>query len=359
MPASVIRNLGYTNWANSCGKYQQWMSRRFEEHLMRIFTGAGEFREREPKLRGSGKNPDFLIRDATNGSPCYVEAKAIYDDRGPHTYFESCLILELGERNSIHGLGISLRHVHGELDHIVSDNELSQITDWLTTVDYGLIFSDDCPCQTFQFGDAKYEATAMHDYDIGKLLISVSYSSHRTIIPDIEDPLDKIVRQTVEWYPPDLLAGIPLVLAILNCSTHKHIDGTTELYGIQYVSIDKASGEVVDSGLDGSGLWRTNRRKMDISQAVPAVWIWQHATDEQPTLYMNPDIEDPVLPSSLFGFAYWRRGDTSMGKIEMECGVGHAAHPGQLSRAHLEYINKHDELRGDKPRHPEVRPFSY
>ena len=40
-----------------------------------------------------------------------------------------------------------------------------------------------------------------------------------------------------------------------------------------------------------------------------------------------------------------------MGKIEMECGVGHAAHPGQLSRAHLEYINKHDELRGDKPRH--------
>ena len=34
MPASVIRNLGYTSWANSCGKYQQWMSRRFEEHLI-------------------------------------------------------------------------------------------------------------------------------------------------------------------------------------------------------------------------------------------------------------------------------------------------------------------------------------
>ena len=87
---------------------------------------------------------------------------------------------------------------------------------------YGLIFSDDS-LPNFPVRHAKYEATAMHDYDIGKLLISVSYSSHRTIIPDIEDPLERLLGQIVECYTPDLLAGIPLVLAILNCkSTDKH-----------------------------------------------------------------------------------------------------------------------------------------
>ncbi len=204
-------------------------------------------------------------------------------------------------------------------------------------------------------GDAKYEVTAIPDDGTGKLLRGISYSKSRTVIPDMEDILGKIVRQVSERYTGDLLDGTSLVLAFLNCSTHKPFSGMTESYGTEYLTIDKTSGEVVDKGMNGLGFWRTNRRKEEIRANIPAVWVWTHATDEVPTLYTNPDLEDMSLSSSLFGFEYWKRVRAEDDKIEMERRVGRAAHPEHLNRAFKEYVNLGDELRGDTIRHPEVR----
>lgn len=355
MSASILRDLGYATWHRERQKHQQWMSKKFEEHLLQVFTQAGEFCERDPKLRDGKKNPDYLIRDATNGAPCYVEAKAVYDGEGEHTYYNLCFELELMELRSVNGIGIGLRHKDGELQQIPSKREIGGITDWLTSVDRSLVFNLDFPSRHFVLGDAKYEVTAISDDGTGKLLRGISYSKSRTVIPDLEDPLDKIVRQVSEDYTADLLGGIPLVLAFLNCSTHKPFHGMTESYGSAYLTIDRASGEVVDKGMNGLGFWRTNRRREEIGASIPAVWVWTHATDETPTLYTNPDLADLSLPSSLFGFEYWKRVRTEGDKIEMERRVGSAVHPEHLNRAFKEYVNLGDELRGDAVRHPEVR----
>ena len=200
----------------------------------------------------------------SSGSLCYVEAKVIHNGLGPHSYFEPCLIHQLRERGSVNGIGISVRRECGNLDHVPSDAEISQITDWLTTVDYGLVHDRCFPSREFSLGGAHYEVAAELDHGTGKFLFSVDYSSHRTIVPHTEDPMDEIVRKAVRKYDPVLLAGVPLVLAILNCSRGKHLDGKTEAYGIEYLRIDKVTGDTVEHGYDGSGLWRTNRKKEEI-----------------------------------------------------------------------------------------------
>ncbi len=132
MSASVVRELGYANRRKELQRHQQWMSKQFEEHLKQIFVQAGEFCERNPKLRDGKKNPDFLIRDATTGAPCYVEAKAVHDGIGEHTYYNLCFELELMELRSVNGVGIGLRHDDGELEQIPSTSEIGRIIDWLT-----------------------------------------------------------------------------------------------------------------------------------------------------------------------------------------------------------------------------------
>ena len=241
MSASNVRELGYAYWSKEIQRQQQWMSKQFEEHLKHIFVQAGEFSERNPKLRDSRKNPDYLIRDATTGASCYVEAKTVHDGISEHRYYNLCFELELMELRSVNGIGIVLRHEGGELEQIPSTMEISGITDWLTSFDRSHVFNLAFPSRHFILGGARYTVTAMPDHGTGKMWQGTSYSKSRTIIPDLEDPLDKVVRQVSEDYTADLLGGIPLVLAVLNCSNHKPFDGMTESYGSAYLSIDRTS----------------------------------------------------------------------------------------------------------------------
>ena len=111
------------------------MSKRFEAHLLQIFNDAGQFRKRAPQLRGSKKNPDFLIEDTANGSSCYVEAKVIYDPIDKHNYFELCLVEALETYDSPNGAAIGLRIERGQLTDLPTKQEPDHIILWLSTAE--------------------------------------------------------------------------------------------------------------------------------------------------------------------------------------------------------------------------------
>ena len=297
------RQIGYQKWAHTCQRHQAWMSKRFEEHLLQIFKDAGQFRKRAPQLLGSKKNPDFLIEDTANGSSCYVEAKVVYDPINKHSYSELCLVEALETYHSPNGVAIGLRLERGQLTELPTKQELGQIILWLSTAKLEPLDKTINQSPIFTINEAEYEATALLANVAGNLRVFLDHTSHGTIDPDREDKIDKIIKKHVEEYTPTLLAGVPLIFAFLNCKKHDFLDATTVFYGTQQILLSRDDRSVINREFDGSGIWRTNRIKGNISQSVPAAWVWENPF-EPPTLYMNPDGILRNLPSSLFGFKY-------------------------------------------------------
>ena len=333
----------YNSWKSRMDTIQNWWGKRFELQLEEFCKAEGELLQREPELK-NGKEPDFLIED-DEGNRCYVEAKVRHNSIEEDRYFDDWIVRRLMHHKALDGKGVGVQHVSG-----IPESEpdvgrlLQEIYDWLGTFslrDLKERKDRELRCKMFSFPSVEIELVATRAHNTGRLFTYVSRSSGGTIRGDKSTWLTNKAGDATNKYTPELLAGTPLVLAVLNLP-HSHMRDS-DIYGSEYLRFDKDGEKVVDTGFNGLGVWHGNERKEKL-HTLHGIWLWDHpgaSPRRRPTLYANLDIQGLRLPTALYSFKHNTRGQKERQQIQIVRGDGEATYdPTVLIEAWEEYHRK-------------------
>ena len=338
----------YKSWKNRLSTFHNWWGRKFEQQLEQIFKMEGELLQRQPELE-NGTKPDFLVED-DEGNRCYVEAKVRLNSAEEDRYFDDWIVGKLMNHKSVDGKGIGVHGVSG-----IPESEpdlgslLQEIYDWLGTFSSGdleELKERDLRSKVFSLPGIEIELVATRANDTGSLFTYASRSNGGTIRGHENTWLSEKAGEATKKYTPELLGGVPLVLAVLNLS-HTSM-GDSDIYGSQFLRIDKETDNVVESGFNGLGIWHGNERKEKLS-TLHGIWLWDHpraSPSGRPTLYVNLEIEGLILPRTLYKFKHNTRGQREGQQVQIIRGDGNATYdPTVLIEAWEGYHRKRpDEL---------------
>ena len=316
----------YNAWKDRLDELQNWWGKKFELQLEEFFKAEGELLQREPELKNR-KTPDFLIED-DEGNRCYVEAKVRHNSIEEDRYFDDWIVGKLMDHKSVDGKGIGVHRVSG-----IPESEpdlgslLQEIYDWLGTFssgDFEELKERDLRSKVFSLPGIEIELVATRANDTGSLFTYASRSNGGTIRGHESTWLSEKAGEATKKYTPELLGGVPLVLAVLNLS-HTSM-GDSDIYGSQFLRIDKETDNVVESGFNGLGIWHGNERKEKLS-TLHGIWLWDHPRASplgRPTLYANLEIEGLILPRTLYKFKHNTRGRREGQQVQIIRGDGNA-----------------------------------
>ena len=200
--------------------------------------------------------------------------------------------------------------------------------------------------KVFSLPGIEIELVATRANDTGSLFTYASRSNGGTIRGHEHTRLSEKAGEATKKYTSELLGGVPLVLAVLNLS-HTSM-GDSDIYGSQFLRIDKETDNVVESGFNGLGIWHGNERKEELS-TLHGIWLWDHpraSRSGRPTLYVNLEIEGLTLPRTLYKFKHNTRGRREGQQVQIIRGDGNATYdPTVLIEAWEGYHRKRpDEL---------------
>ena len=312
----------YKSWKTRLS--HNWWGRKFELLLEQIFKMEGELLQRQPELE-NGTKPDFLVED-DEGNRCYVEAKVRLNSAEEDRYFDDWIVGKLMDHKSVDGKGIGVHGVSG-----IPESEpdlgslLQEIYDWLATFslkDLEELEDRELRAKVFSLPGVEIKLVATRAHNSERLFTYLSRSNSGTIKGHESTWLSEKAREATKKYTPELLGGVPLVLAVLNLS-HTSM-GDSDIYGSQFLRIDN----VVESGFNGLGIWHGNERKEKLS-TLHGIWLWDHprvSPSGRPTLYVNLEIEGLILPRTLYKFKHNTRGRREGQQVQIIRGDGNATY---------------------------------
>ena len=339
----MAKEYDYKRERGRLNRHQKWWGKRFEKQLEEYFEESRELIEVKPILANGG-SPDFLIEDAEKNR-CYVEAKIRHQSFAENKYFDDWLVGRLREYDAVDGKGIGLTQVSGTPKTVPDvDGLVEQISEWLSAVDYNDLREQTRrgrPRHMFALAGSEVTVEAARAHNSMRLLAYSTRGGVRRVAGQRSTPISNLGRDVAKKYTPELLNGAALALAVLNLSD----DFITEsdIYGNEYVTIDRDRDTVVESGFNGLGIWHGNDEKEGLA-TLHGVWLWDRlgaSPHQRPTLYANLDIQGLLLPQSLYGFKHLTRGQIQGQQVLIQRGDGEKTYrPDILNEAWDEYLRK-------------------